>query len=340
MVTINKDAESKPEEIIKERSMATRPGQRGRIVIKTKFPRSRQKQHPGKKKAKSGLPSFKLRTSLVSIPTSNNSVEEYEEEEVLPSETLMAIQSLQSLSQGLHVPIGNQQMIQAILESQIFQRFDEGHASTIMSELLDLVHRNHIRKLLTKDANTKTAFVFTTDYIDALKSLQDNCSAEKVLSWFVSNLKHWTQASLSKECMADHWKEDILVTTPPTKNDHSTNPPKPLRTRLSLDDALNLLLKLQVLIRDSSNFTNNTELYQLWLPQWGVVLKAWNEARQQLLGYIARSKGGEASEKNVLSQNRHSTVSTKFLLDELTHEGKLRIIQRPFGKFVRVPDNK
>jgi hypothetical protein len=337
------------------------PNKRRKIIVKTKTPHGRRRQHPGGNNAKKGgLPSFQPRVARIVKNTNapplnddnhhedddgvnNLDVLDFECEE-LPCDTLMAIQSLLKSSQGLHIPIGNQRTIQAILESQIFQRFEEGHASTIMSELMHLIQTNQVRKL-KDNTKTKTAFVLTRCYVagvwDAHQQYAQNGYSEKVVSWFVSCLKHWTESTISKELMEAYWKDNILVTVPSTKNDDSNNP-KPSKILLSLDDALKVLLKLQVLIRvSSSSNNNNDERYYVWLPNWGLVLKTWNDARQQLLGFIARSKGGEVSEMNVLNQNRHPCVSTKFLMDELTHDGKVRIVQRPFGKFVqRVVDKK
>jgi hypothetical protein len=335
------------------------PMKRQRIILKAKTPHGRRRQRQGNNPKKGGgLPSFQPRVAARSsssntnnAPSPNNNHHEDDDDidlgaddfecEELPCDTFLAIQSLQKSSQGLHIPIGNQQMIQAILESQIFQRFEEGHASTIMSELLHLVQTNQVRKL-KDNSKTKTAFVLTRDYVagvwDAHQQQHapqhdyDYDSSEKVVSWFVSCLKHWTESTISKESMEEYWKDDI------TKNDDSNNNSKqPSRILLSLDDALKVLLKLQVLIRDSSTASNNNndERYYLWLPQWGLVLKTWNEARQQLMGFVARSRGGEVSETNLLNQNRHSCISTRFLLNELTHDGKLRIVQRPFGTFVQ-----
>ena len=107
----------------------------------------------------------------------------------------------------------------------------------------------------------------------------------------------------------------------------------------------------------SSTIDDDNEMYHLWLPQWGVVLKAWTTAQQQVLSQIKRSRGGiigasssattsdgttkrrksgEISEQNLLHTNRNANISTKFLLDDLLSQGVIRRIQRPFGTFIQL----
>ena len=101
-------------------------------------------------------------------------------------------------------------------------------------------------------------------------------------------------------------------------------------------------MDLQLLIRyNSQQSTMNSHQdvhYYMWLPQWAVTLKAWKEAKTQLIGLLARSK--EMSKMNLLRQNRHSHISTQFLLNELVYRGVVTVIERPFGSFVKlIKDN-
>jgi hypothetical protein len=286
-----------------------------------------------------GLPSFRPRIAVEARAEENVAPEEDDDEFAdgftaavdgdLPCDSLLAIYSLQASSQGLHVPLLSGGTVQAVLESQVFQRFEEHHASTILSELMHLLQTNRVRKLDCQGKSTTVACILTKDYIAGVWDAQEHHAQSwhgysKVISWFVSGLSHWTESTISKDSMQDHWMEDLTVF--PTNGDGKPSP-------LSLDNAMQYLLKVQVLLRDST-----TQRYRLWLPQWGIVLKGWNEARQQLIAYVARSKGGEVSQTNVLHENRHACVSTKFLLDELTQQGKLRVVERPFGNFVKRAD--
>ena len=55
-----------------------------------------------------------------------------DEKEEIPSDALMAINSLIQSDQGIHVPISNNS-IQAVLECQIYSKFEDNHASKITS---------------------------------------------------------------------------------------------------------------------------------------------------------------------------------------------------------------
>lgn len=130
--------------------------------------------------------------------------------------------------------------------------------------------------------------------------------------------------------MEEEWDGEVFVAA---SND------RPFR--LTFDDALRYLVNTQVLIRDTAS-TNNAadECFALWLPNWGLVLKSWHEARLQLMGVVARAQGGEISERNLLNKNRHASISTPFLLDELKQQGMVQIVERPFGRFVKRVTNK
>ena len=150
---------------------------------------------------------------------------------------------------------------------------------------------------------------------------------EPVVAWFLSSIKHWTGSIISKTDMEQQWEQDL------PRLDQSNN--AGMSQRITLAEAIHYLFNLQVILRDTSTTTASAldERFVLWLPHWGTVLKLWNEARQQLLALLARS--GELSERNLLHKNRNSNISTKFLLDQLKHEGAVRFVERPFGRFVQ-----
>mmetsp|Transcript_32834 Transcript_32834/g.79824 ORF Transcript_32834/g.79824 Transcript_32834/m.79824 type:complete len:466 (-) Transcript_32834:343-1740(-) len=78
--------------------------------------------------------------------------------------------------------------------------------------------------------------------------------------------------------------------------------------------------------------------FQLWLPTWGQVLKAWSDGRRQIVQLLARAPKKELSKMNILKKNRHPYISTQFLLDDLVRQGKVQITDRPFGSFVKLHD--
>lgn len=306
-----------------------------KITIKRRTARTRKFKTVKKGQ---GLPSFQIKSDGISqCPTKledDNNSENYlgSEFDELPCDALLAIQSIQSANQGIHIPLENNRYIQGVLPSQIFQRFEEGHASTIWNEILSLVDSSQLLRLPCQDEGEKI-LLLANDYRDGVwDSLQKYSSdlspavQKEVVSWFLKSLPELTEASITYKSLETCWKEDIIVST----NEKGEESP------LSFHDALQFLLRLTVLLRVSTSGTSSRNLqYNLWLPQWGLVLKSWNEARQQLLNFITRSKGGEASEKNLLNRNRHPALSTKFILDELIYKGKVEIIERPFGRFVK-----
>jgi hypothetical protein len=335
-----------------EEPCATIKKSKTKIVVKKKrLAAKRTRNQPGgsgRSHGRGGLPNFQPRIPAeVDTPNTNDefSLLEYygnDREEELPSDTLVAVHSLLQGSQGLHIPLlrnsaSHTTTVQVVLESQIFQRFQENHASTVWSELRRMVQSNQLRQISCQGggsggSNTTStssmAYILTKDFAagvwDAHQHHQLSIQKyEPVISWFLSGLPHWTGSVLSKTDMEEQWSDIIVVET-----DSGTR-------RLSLEDALRHLSKIQVLLRDTSTTIGEEECFWLWLPQWGLVLKSWNEARQQLLGVVARSQGGEVSEQNLLNKNRHASVSTKFLLDELKHHGLLRTVERPFGTFVQ-----
>jgi hypothetical protein len=311
-----------------------------KIVVKKK--RLAAKRTRNQSRGNGGLPSFQPHVSVeVEAPNTNECslLDCYggASEEELPSDTFMAIHSLLQGSQGLHIPLLNSastSTVQVLLESQIFQRFQENHASTIFSELRSLIQSNQLRQIpgssgLNTTSTSSMAYILTKDFASGVCDAQEHHQLsiqkhEPIVSWFLSGLSHWVGPVLSKTEMEEQWSEPILVETGSGAQ------------RISLEDAIRYLSKIQVLLRDTSTITSShEECFWLWLPQWGLVLKSWNEARQQLLGVVARSQGREVSEQNLLNKNRHASVSTKFLLDELKHHGLLRKVERPFGTFVQ-----
>jgi len=270
------------------------------------------------------------------------------QEEEIPSDTFMAIQSLIQASRGLHIPITKGYSIQAILESQIYSNFNDDHMSSVNTELIELILNNQIRRIYCRSnvATTSIAYILTEDYVKAIWDATYNQSlhqslvtvannkttarseytnSEKITSWFVSNLHCWTKDNISESNLQDIWENN-------NNNNNNT-----VDDNNSINDVISYLLDSNFLIRDANNNTDfcrghKEQYYLLWLPQWGIVLKAWDEARKQLLNLLAREK--EISETNILQKNRNSYFSTDFLLRDLLQKEKICIVKRPFGNFI------
>jgi len=299
----------------------------------------------------------------------------------LPSDTHMAIQSLLQESRGLFIPLvdGNGSYVQVLLEYQITQRFSENcrNVSETISELHDLWRTNQLCRLDcgsswdNEFSSRRLAYLWTNDYILAVRHAQQHhhsllhvsttsrpswnnqekqparldgviTSNDMVIDWFLHHLSCWSgMSTISRLDFEREWP--VPCPTPTTTTS----------TTLTLDQAILFLLDIHVLKRDDSNGPitamvnhhggeKDEERYQLWLPNWGIVLKAWRKSRRQVLMTLARTPRNELSEKNLLSKqygnnnnNNNNTISMSFLLHDLVQDDKIQIIERPFGKFVK-----
>ncbi|CAJ1952360.1 unnamed protein product [Cylindrotheca closterium] len=292
----------------------------------------------GKRTLSKGLPSFKVKSKPDSNTIDNNDTidnDEHDDFGELPCDTILAFQSIQANSEGLHIPLLGGRFVQAVLETQLFQKFDENHASIIMQEVLELIQNGQLIRMSCHDEG-QTAFTLSNDYIAAVWDAHQNHMLEcrqqensrmrpEIVTWFVSCLKEWKEPTISEESMEAYWKDDISVQS---DTDQS-------QSKISFRDAVIALVKLQILMKVPISSMASESHYRFWLPQWGVVLKQWDKARRNMMACINRSSGGEISETNLLNFNRHSCVSTRFLLNDLVNRGKVNIVERPFGKFVR-----
>ena len=333
-----------------------------RIVVKIK-PRIKKnrKLKPTRNApaASFGLPTFQIRSKLSKADLKNSEIvgrnedaakdkqnedpssffpHNNESEEDIPSDTLMAISSLIRSDRGLHIPTTNNGSIQVILESQIYSIFDESHASTVNTELLQLIQNNKVKRMYCQNMTT-IAYILTEDYVKAVWDAFRNDEAhsrpvttgssgrlgEEIIPWFLAQLHQWTNLSISESSLEERWEM-------------SNNAKKDTASGLESKDVVRYLLNAQFLIRNPQQCFTHTagreDSYYLWLPKWGIVLKAWNEARKQLLSLLAQQK--EISKANVLRKNRHSCISSTFLLDELKSREKIRLVERPFGTFVQL----
>jgi hypothetical protein len=304
------------------------------------------------KKTSAGLPSFRKQHDYPKGSDGDDKDEDsgcdsfQGDDDDVPSETLVAIHSLIQTDQGLSIPLTNQVTIQALLEHQIYSTFDENNSTNINRDLLELVRTNKIRQLYCQD-KSRFAYVLTHDYIQAVWDVGTNSShlqlhdeQNDIISWFVTNLQNWTGRNTSQSAMEAQWEVycENSKKADSSQKAHSNES----ATLSSFETVVQLLLNLQLIIRDTQRSTLNVchenQNFFLWLPQWAVVLKSWREAQQRLLSLLARAK--ETSKMNLLRQNRHSYISTQFLLQDLTYQGKVMVIERPFGSFVQLARNK
>jgi hypothetical protein len=193
--------------------------------------------------------------------------------------------------------------------------------------------KSNFAYLLTEDYIQAVCDAFSTRQIEGLQVLPSQDKNEEIISWFVSNLHHWTGRNVAQSAMELQWEAYCEE----GNQRKSGKTPKENSTATIFQDVLQLLLDLHLLIRDTQQSTLNNHQehhFYLWLPQWSIVLKAWDDARKQLKAILARAK--ETSKMNLLRKNRHSFISTHFLLQDLIYNGQVSVIERPFGSFIRL----
>jgi len=281
------------------------------------------------------LPSFRQRKCTPkSTPPSVDDDQYYTADEQLPvdelpSDTFLAIQSIQQQQQGLHIPYmqngGNH--LQGVTEWQIYNRFESTHASSVLQELQKL----QLRILQPPMAGTGTAsqiFITNIDYISGI--------------WDAHHFHRKHEATVAQDCevfvkcfiecldgcLRNKSRSFSKILLEDGCPQHST-------TNKTQSQFINEMLDYLVKIRVLLTVTRREVEYQWWLPNWGVVLREWDGARTSLLNYISRSKRKEASMMNVVRENRHPCLSTQFLVDDLLHYGKLQRVERPIGVFLK-----
>ena len=262
--------------------------------------------------------------------------------EDIPCDTLLLMRSMEQSHTCLYVPLPNGVCIPAVLESQLVARLTITNTttttttttttagekiihhpcnnSTVTQELQELQKSNHIRRLLPASLSEEAlvAWVETKHYVRAVwmvvapPACQDTAAldptAVHVTTWFLSNIKHWTNRHISRDAMKKTWREPAV---------------------LSLDQAIDWLVHMQLLLPFSST-------YLLWLPLWGSVLAAMDKAQAKVLAHIKRSMYKELSVKSIESQSHRGGLSGSFVLHLLETQGKIEVIQQPAGKFARI----
>jgi hypothetical protein len=233
----------------------------------------------------------------------------------LPCDTLILMRSLEQKQQCLYIPLLGGALIPTILESQLQEKLE---GSLVAQELLDLASENRVRRLTTVDGEL-VAWMETRHFVRAVwdayqnnghASNQDSSKRMVAVQWFLSNLSKWTTKSLSKQTMSLNWTDKSI----------------------SLDKAVDILVEIQVLLPRA----NGSLL--LWLPHWGTVLASIAKAQTKVMATIKRALYKELSVRNVESQSHAGGLSGNFVLHTLKAQGKVELLKRPSGEFLRVPN--
>jgi hypothetical protein len=263
-------------------------------IIKKK--KSAKRSRVGIQRRPSGfLPSIRrtatsIQSTISSALDNNKQDDEFDFglDQELPSDTRMAIHSIQTSSQGLHIPLtlDGGRHVQAVLESQIYQTFEESHASTTFQEIRQLLSTNQLRQLPCRQKSNRMALLTTQDYSLAVWDAHESESRkststgvnnddkndqvglveddwkQEVVSWFLASLPQLTLAVIPKEQLQDAWKSRIR-TIKSSGGSRSNIIAKSVF--FTLENALSYLLTLQVLMKQAS-VNAHEESYHLWLP--------------------------------------------------------------------------
>jgi hypothetical protein len=92
------------------------------------------------------------------------------------------------------------------------------------------------------------------------------------------------------------------------------------------DGVVDTLVRMQVLLPLDS-------AYVLWLPHWGLVLKALSNGQQKVIAQLKRSQYKELS-KTKVERFHHTGLSGSFVLHTLVAQGLVELQERQSGTFV------
>jgi hypothetical protein len=223
-------------------------------------------------------------------------------EEEIPCDTLLAMRSLERTRQCLDIPlfVGT---VPCVLESQLHHRLQSQHGedTEVTRELQHLIQANQIRRLSSPNG---------------LLQLE---------AWMES--RHYTRAVW--DAHRHYEKADATVTSAFLSflNNQST---KRRISKSDFEDAgvVDTLVQMQVLLPMDN-------AYMLWLPRWGLVLKALSRGQQKVMAQLKRSHYKELS-KTQVERFHHSGLSGSFVLHTLVAHGLVELQERPSGTFVHL----
>lgn len=218
---------------------------------------------------------------------------------------------------------------------------EEGACEDIVSrELQELLQSNTLRKLSATTTTTATTtssltvLIPTAQYIRAcrdatLEAAANTDDATVAVDWFVHHLSDWTRTQISEAEFQQSYATDPIFSIEAAGR----------RQRWTLDRVLQTLLSVQLLMASYHNIgataATTTTMYQLWLPTWGMVLKAWEKCRSRLMQQLQRSAYKELSIHS-LQQQQYSPIPTNIMVEWLVANNQVVVVQRPSGKFVKL----
>lgn len=206
-----------------------------------------------------------------------------------------------------------------VLECQLYDRLDieDREGSCVSHDIARLLTQNRLRKLASQPSAVHGVAVLlrTSDYVRAVWSAtRHHDGRTEVVEWWLTRvIPTMTSERVTEDHVEACWQKH----------------PMPERVGAILTE----LQRIQVLL-PCSVASASRALYQLWLPNWGTVLKAWHVASTKLLAHLKRSRYGERSLSSCLQP--HSPIPTRLVVDWLASQDKVRVVTRPAGKFVQI----
>lgn len=252
----------------------------------------------------------------------------------LPSDAFMVIQALQSNHEtSIMIPLlhssHNEPFLKAVLECQVHNRLRDSSSSSELQELLDSRDPNGSLVQLRDPSNdgmeaVLSVLLTTKDYVrgvhDAMERhrmniTEDNSSSFKqtvaIVDWFVKHVRDWPARYIRDSDVEESFHRDPLVGFRGHKQ------------------VMTVLQTLQVVLP-----SHELHAYQLWLPEWGTVLKSWQEVRGKILANIKRSYHGEKSLKSL--KQSASPIPIELIIEWLKEVGVVYGVNRPSGVFIRL----
>jgi len=265
-------------------------------------------------------------------------------------DTMLILQNLLQDPQQLSyitIPLSTS-CVRGVLECQLHAKFKANNDddTVVTQELPQLLQTSKVCQLAalssSKSSQSETAIeippitllVLTTEYLelgvkDALAVAADNAidgstmsSSKAVVNWFIDNFHKLLQMG---KRISIHRMEQLL------RNNGTPSP------NCSASTIAKELQRLQVLMPCNPQHTGS---FQLWLPNLGRALEAFEHVQRNIIQSLQRSNYNELSYTSLIQKQSSSAkgraIPALLVLDWLVANNILVAEERPAGKFVRL----
>lgn len=217
----------------------------------------------------------------------------------LPSDTMLVFQNL-LVNRAISIPVQHCEepnaMIPAVLDAFLPPNEElNAHLYKDILPLLSTASRHEVT------SSSIRVYIRLTDYQRAVRAILPPSQ-----SWFVDHVGDYKSTRISKQFFQKYY--------------HGND----------ISSALKSLVQHEVILPISSE----DDCYQLWLPKWPLVIKAFREASQKVMSCLKRSYQKERS-LSALRQP-YSPISTSLVVDWLVFNGHVAKVERPSGTFVKL----